>query len=79
MSTTTTTATTTTVSHITTHTVHTYVHHTIPSCKILTRLECCFSVLMEVGARIEPSGHKVQVESGDIEVLPVILEGKVYV
>ena len=35
---------------------------------------------MDVGARIEPSGHKVQVESEDMaEALPVILEGEIYV
>ena len=67
-----------------THNFNAYDLHIMPSCKTLTGLftdlECCHSVLMDIGAHIEPSGHKVQVESGDMaEALPVILEGEIYV
>ena len=34
---------------------------------------------MDVSAPIEPSGHKVQLESRDIEALLVIQEGEIYV
>ena len=53
------------------HNYSAYVLHSIPSCETLagltTDLKCCHSVLMGVEARIELSGHKVQVGSGDME------------